>query len=556
MAEMSENAVSSSRWPLHWLWFVIIVLLAGMLRFWGLSEREIWIDESCTSYVVGHWADWPGDGPDQQTSVAHKPYFWALSHWTQLLGDHAWGLRSFSVIGGCFAVIAIGLLGGSLAGPRVAFMAMMLAAVNPLLIHYSQQARVYAWWIFFSTVWLFCLQRAARSLRWRWWLASVIAAAACFFVHYHTLFFLPASVCCVSMSGQRGKALRQWLISYAVLAVVMIPIVINYVIPLGHQGPRQWLAQTWLHTPPSLAILKSLGAMLPTADYPNYLGALGAAIGQMKLQWGAVWAYSILLLPAVFMLAGLVCIVFCKQPEKISAVGGAKASHLSIHAAAWLGGFMVFGLVIMAGYSALVSPAYIVGRYDLMALPAIIVLFALGMDALARCCTASVKASSWVSAMLLVVLTACSASVLAAQQQVKPSSDTHDRAKRIASAVDDNDLIVSMSMYKWFMDYEWRQMGFGAEVVSYPSNHDRQLCWDDAEVELAAPEKLSEDVAKTMVRIDEAISQGRRVWLLAQGAPEGPRWEVNLRLFMAMREKHIDVELRDEWVGLAELKKR
>ncbi len=556
MAEMTENAVSSPKWHLWWLSLALIVLLAGVLRFSGLAEQEIWIDESCTSYVAGHWGDWPDDGPDRETSVAHKPYFWALSIWTQMVGQDAWGLRSFSAIGGCFAVIGIGLLGGSLAGRRVAMLSMTLAAVNPMLIHYSQQARVYAWWIFLSTVWLWCLQRAARSLHWRWWIASVLSAGACVSLHYHTLFFLPASACCVLIAGQRGKALRQWLMSYAILAVGMIPVVIYYVIPLGHQGPRQWLEQTWLETPPSLAILKSFEVMLPTADYPNYLGTLGAAMGVAKEQWGGACAYSVFLLPVVFMIAGLVCVVFMKPAKREGAVDDSVGNLSPILVTAWLGGFAAAGLVSMAGYAAMVTPAYIVGRYDLITLPAIIVLFAIGVNALAVRCTRSNKAASWVAGIFLIIMTACSASVLANQQHVKPSSDTHDRAERIASVVGENDLVVSLSMYKWFMDYEWRLMGFAAEVVSFPSSHDRQLCWDDAEEELADAKKLSDDVAKMMARIDEAISQGRRVWLLAQGAPEGLRWEVNLRLFAAMREKKIDVELRDEWVGLAELKKR
>lgn len=554
MAEKSTYAVAPPKWPLWWLLLSLIVLLAGGLRFWGLAEQEIWIDESCTSFVVGHWSDWPSDGPDPRTSIAHKPYFWALSLWTRAVGDDVWGLRSFSVLGGCLAVMGIGLLGGLISGPRVALLSLTLAAVNPLLIYYSQQARVYAWWIFFSAVWLICLQQAARSLRWRWWGASVLAAGACVFVHYHTLFFLPASAICVFISRRRAKAVTQWFFSYAALAVAMIPLVFNYVIPLRHQGPRQWLEQTWQASPPSLAIVKSLGVMLPSADYPNYLGSLGAVFRIAKQRWGEAGVYSMLLLPVVVMLAGLVCMVLIKPAKKENRVDDAFVAH-SANQVAWLGGFAMVGLVSMAGYSALVFPAYIVGRYDLIVLPAMIVLCAIGLNALAVRCTRSIKTSACLAAIFLVIMMACSASVLAAQRMVQPGSDTHNRALRIANVVGENDMIVSLSMYRWFMDYEWRQIGFTPEIVSFPGCHDRQLCWDDAQAELAAPTILSNEVAKMTARIEQAISQGRRVWLLAQGAPEGPRWEVNRRLFSALREGHIDVELRDAWLGLAALKK-
>ncbi len=556
MAEKSEHAVSWPRWPIGWLFLAFVLILAGVLRFTGLTEREIWIDESCTSYVVDHWADWPDDGPDQETDVAHRPYYWALSLWTRIVGDDAYGLRSFSALGGCFVVLGIGLLGGSLAGTRIALLSMTLAATNPLLIHYSQQARVYVWWILLSTLWLMCLQRAARSLQWRWWLASVAAAGACVFVHYHTLFFLPAGIWCVFISRHRIRALRQWFISYVLLALAMIPVVIHYVLPLRHQGPQQWLEQTWLASPPSLAMLKSLGVMLPTANYPDYLGTLGAAIDMVQQEWGAIFTYSILLLPVVFLLAGLVCIVFIQRPEKQRTAGEAGENRVTIHTVAWLGGFVMTGLAIMAGYAAIVSPAYIVGRYDVIAIPAVIVLSALCINSLAMRYATTVQASRWLVTIFMVLIVACSSSMVAAQRMIKHGDSTHRRAQMIAATVGDEDLIVSLSMYKWFMDYEWRQMDFVPNIISFPTVHDRQLCWDDADTELADPISLREDVAIVMARIDRTISQGRRVWLLAQGEPTGLRWDVNRQLIEALHQSRINIVLQDEWVGIAELRKR
>ena len=51
--------------------------------------------------------------------------------------------------------------------------------------------------------------------------------------------------------------------------------------------------------------------------------------------------------------------------------------------------------------------------------------------------------------------------------------------------------------------------------------------------------------------IERALSDGTRVWLLAQGKPEGPRWEVDKHFFAALREHGVDVQLQDSWLGLA-----
>jgi hypothetical protein len=108
-------------------------------------------------------------------------------------------------------------------------------------------------------------------------------------------------------------------------------------------------------------------------------------------------------------------------------------------------------------------------------------------------------------------------------------------------------------MYRWFMIHEWNRLGFEAEVISFPPRHDRQLCWDDPEAELADGESLKADTSVVIARITRAQEAGKRVWLIAHGEPAGSRWEVDKHFFSALHAAGIGIHPQDEWAGLAEL---
>ncbi len=81
----------------------------------------------------------------------------------------------------------------------------------------------------------------------------------------------------------------------------------------------------------------------------------------------------------------------------------------------------------------------------------------------------------------------------------------------------------------------------------------RQLCWHDAEAELAAPEEIERGVIEVTQRIGRALDGGRRVWILTHGQIEGARWEVDRQFFQRIRSMRIDVRPVNDELGLAEL---
>ncbi|MCO6437488.1 MAG: glycosyltransferase family 39 protein [Phycisphaerae bacterium] len=541
MDKLADNHRQTSVRNVEALAWIGILALAAFLRFYDLGRFQLWLDESCTSYVVFHLASWPTEGPPW-AEVAHLPYFGLLRGWTYLFGESGCALRSLSATAGVLGVLAVGMLARRAGGRTAGLIALILAAVNPLQIHYSREARVYALWILALTICLLLLRRAAESGRWRYWLAYGLAAWVAVLLHYYTLLWIPATAAVLLVGSNRRRTARRWIVTHAVLGFALVPVLIGLVIPNAETGPRRWLQQVWEGYPPWAAMARSISVMLPAGWYPNYLGEVGAADDWLAATWGAMPAGIVVWAPLIAFVALVVWGLLRIRTNRSRAVEAfwLLAGTLAFLVLAWLA-------------SLLWRPAYVVGRYDLAAWPMLIGGMAILIAQTGRR-SGRVAGRVVLPAVITSVLTVCSAVTIYAAASVVPQRDTQERVRRIAAEVSPGDLIISVGLYRWFLDHAWRRQGVDVEWLSFPRRHDRQLCWDDAEAELQHPGEIEADVAFTLGRIRDALENGRHVWLLAQGEPETPRWEVDRHLFEALHGADIEIALRDAWLGLAELR--
>jgi hypothetical protein len=201
-----------SRW--RWL-LVLILLLAFGLRVHNLEVQSFWNDEGNSARLSERSIPLIIEGT---ASDIHPPlYYLLLNQWRKLMGDSEFGLRSLSLFAGLLVVPLTYVLGRFLgwgkAEHRVAqrshrkpqrgglllgLIAAGLAAINPGLVYYSQEARMYALLGFFavlSTVlllrWLLAVGKPLAvngKRRWVWGGAYVLSAVAGLYTHY----FFPA----------------------------------------------------------------------------------------------------------------------------------------------------------------------------------------------------------------------------------------------------------------------------------------------------------------------------------------------------------------------------
>jgi mannosyltransferase len=171
------------------LWALAGLTALGLaVRFASLGVQSYHHDEVITAARVIS-----GDFTDMlrqvKESESNPPLYYMLAWgWAKLFGTGEAELRSLTALFGAVTVPVAYAIGRELASNRAGLIAAAIAALNPMLIWYSQEARSYALLVFFGALALLFFVRALRTEKGRdlalWALASGLALCS----HYFAVF--------------------------------------------------------------------------------------------------------------------------------------------------------------------------------------------------------------------------------------------------------------------------------------------------------------------------------------------------------------------------------
>ena len=207
---------------------LVILLLAAFYRFDGLPEQSFWNDEGNTLRIIQRDID---DLLDAVSQDIHPPgYYLLLKGWTSLTGENEFGLRSFSALWGLLAVVFTYGLGAKLYARAAGILAALLVALNPLAVHYSQEARMYAQLgaLAVMSLWLLlALIRAENSPR-RVWIALMLAAVNTLGLYTHYTYPITMLVQGLFfawwwLDGRDFRALRLFVIANLIGLLIFAP---------------------------------------------------------------------------------------------------------------------------------------------------------------------------------------------------------------------------------------------------------------------------------------------------------------------------------------------
>lgn len=226
----------------HYLALVGLLLLGGILRFWHLDLKPIWLDEVITAlfslgrtyYDVPLHEVFPLTALDQvftlkpETSCAqiaqtiatqsvHPPLFFCWMHdwlrWVQALPlSWVWKLRALPAMVGVVAIAALYQLNRIAFFPGAGLMGAMIMAVSPFAVYLSQEARHYTLPMLLVTLALLGLYQVQtdlyqRRIRPGVWFGWVIVNSLGFYVHYFFLLAFAAQVATLLINILTFKAL-------------------------------------------------------------------------------------------------------------------------------------------------------------------------------------------------------------------------------------------------------------------------------------------------------------------------------------------------------------
>jgi mannosyltransferase len=228
----------------YWIALGIVTLGGAALRFATLDGQSFWFDEAVTRWLVRlPLSDMLREIP--KTERTPPGYYVVAWFWVKAFGAGEVGLRSLSALLGTGVILATAAAASALATRRVALVAALLVAVNPLLVWYSQEARAYAMLALLSALGLLAFVNALDRPRARAVVAWSLISAAALVTHYFAVFLVvPEAVALLVLMRPRRLAVGG-VAFVAAVGIALLPLLFRQqceVQERGNAGSAAWFA--------------------------------------------------------------------------------------------------------------------------------------------------------------------------------------------------------------------------------------------------------------------------------------------------------------------------
>jgi hypothetical protein len=204
-----------------------IVAVAAVARFAGLDEQSFWYDEAVT---VGLLEMDFGDMLDRiPESESTPPLYYAVAWlWANVLGTGEAGLRSLSALCGTAFIPVIYAIGARAVGPRVGLVGAALAALNPLLVWYSQEARAYSLLVLLAGLsFLFFIRLLTGDPRRRTLVLWAVVSALALATHYFAAFLVAIEAVWLLSTAANRRPIAVAAAGLGAVELALLPLLLH-----------------------------------------------------------------------------------------------------------------------------------------------------------------------------------------------------------------------------------------------------------------------------------------------------------------------------------------
>jgi mannosyltransferase len=252
----------------------LVALLA--LSLWLRADAlggGLWIDEAISWGIAGHPIT---EIPVVLRQDGSPPLYYVLLHvWMELFGDGEQALRSLSLVAALLTVPAALWAGTVAAGRRAGWLTAVLAALNPFLTIYAQEARMYSLVALLSVLACGSFVRGVVDGVRRHQALLAVELAALLYTHAWAIFFLFGLA--VAATIHLRARWRDALLPFVAAAVLFLPW-----LPTLLDQARETGAP-WSKTPSLAALLGGVPGALDGGGGAAVVIAVGA-IGFLRLR--------------------------------------------------------------------------------------------------------------------------------------------------------------------------------------------------------------------------------------------------------------------------------
>jgi len=389
----------------YYVLLLCIIAAATFLRLQQLGTDEVWIDEAFTGFIA-LTRDWLSYLRIDNT----PPLYYLLQRgWCGIVTCNEFGLRLSSALAGILFIPLIAAFCRRLYGRKIALAITLAAAVSTIHVYYSQEAGVYVLLLTVLLLFLYLQWRLLQEGGGGRGLLLFITTLCALFLHYFAV--LVIGTCLFVYTVEAACRIRRvpavYFIAVAGALLLFLPwLAVSIFSRHAISSDLQWLAGYFAGKPVW---------QLPVRSITTFIAGPQFHLNETKLFLKRYDAASLpeglhlfnLFLVFLFM---AVYLVLLPRLKLLSADLRRQFLELSCIA--------ILPLLALAGISGLIRPVYVVGRDDLIAFPAFLLLAGcIGRILLQRCRSRPVMA---VLAVLFLAWVGVQAYRIALYREVPP----------------------------------------------------------------------------------------------------------------------------------------
>lgn len=240
---------------------LVVVIFSAILRFVNINQ-SFWLDEGI-SVMVAKNLNFQSIIFDFAPGDFHPPlYYLTLKVFMTVLGSSELTARLLSIISGTLTTLATYLIANKLYERKTAFVASLLVATSPLLIYYSQEARMYSLAALFAVMSLYFFVSILKEDKIQYWLGFIFFSVMTFYTDYMPIFILPSYLLFLILFRKKFKkaTLRSFIPALILIFAVLAPWVNIFVKQLKSglsvsTSSSSWSTVIGSATPKDLAIV-------------------------------------------------------------------------------------------------------------------------------------------------------------------------------------------------------------------------------------------------------------------------------------------------------------
>ncbi len=353
-----------------WHGFALVLLIAVTFRFWNLTGPSLTADEAVTAgFARLPWLSIMFDRIDNHPVLSFliQKAWWQAAPGTELL-------RIPTAVAGIGTVAAVMLMMRDIWTARAALMVGAVLALSTAHIHYSQDARMYAFLVLglTSACWGSVGMYRAGAFSHRTY-ASLYIVGGAVAIHSHLLglvgmAMIGLSVLAASVLGDRGQLVywKRWFVANLILLVLALPWLLQIPEAMGtfpgFASARNDLldAQWFFRNATGLPGLGALAAPIELILYGGAVYGIYVCWKQSRPELAFLLAALVFVYPAIIVLMELRQPIFANRVFLPSVIGVAIGTGIALGGLKRLG----LGLMVVLVLGASLSSARLVTSHN------------------------------------------------------------------------------------------------------------------------------------------------------------------------------------------------